>query len=131
MIASGASVYSNLRPLSIRKLIENAVVQFNECVQQSAGGIESERQASFGEIDLHAGCAGQQAFTDVPFRFVNQVLKERLVRIFGHTVLRIEQTQGRGGDHCLFHRPVCVSLGGLKISCGVDAIAERTFRESR
>jgi hypothetical protein len=44
--------------------------------------------------------------------------------------LRIEQAQGRRGDHSLFYWPVCVPLSGLKVAHGMDAIAERPFGES-
>src|SRR5580692_1055165 len=131
MVAAGASVHSNFLPLSIRKLIEHAVVQLNECIQQSAGGIELECQAPFRKVDLHAHGVGFQTLTNVPRCILNKVFQERLARIPVQYTLRIEQAQRRCRNHSLFHRPVSVSLSGLKVGHSIDAIAEGASRQSR
>src|SRR5579864_8262128 len=93
MIATGAGVYSNLLPLRIRKLIEYAVVQINERIQQSPGGIEFERQTSFCKIDLHARGVGFQTLADISRCILNEIFQESLARISVQAALRIEQAQ--------------------------------------
>jgi hypothetical protein len=124
-------VHSNFIPVRIRKLIEYAVVQINERVQQSLGGVEFERQASFRKIDLHARGIGFQTLPDISRRILNEIFQESLVRISVQAALRIEQAQSGCRNHSLFPWPASMSLSGLKVGDGVDAIAERTFRQSR
>src|ERR1035438_978885 len=93
MIAAGTSVHANLLPFSIGKPIEHAVVQLNECIQQSAGRIKLECQASFGEIDLHARGVGIQTVANIVRRSLNKIFQEHLARISAQSVLRIEQAR--------------------------------------
>ena len=65
MIAAWTGVHPDPKPLLRSKVIQYLIVQGNEGVEEGAGGIESEGQAPFREIDLNAVGALVQTPPDI------------------------------------------------------------------
>ena len=80
LVAAGAGVDADLRPLLVGELVEHPVVQVDERVEQAAGRIELERQARLGEVDLDDRAA-LEAAADLRRRLGDEVLEEGLARV--------------------------------------------------
>ena len=81
MIAAGAGMNPDPLPLIGRKALEYTVVQLDERVEQPARGIQFERQAAFGEIDLDFVSTFRKTPADLLFMLGEQIPDEFLPRV--------------------------------------------------
>src|SRR5208283_1918375 len=106
LVASWASVHPNFAALLPIEAIEHPVVQLDERVQESAGRIKLQGQASLGEIHLHAMSAGREALPDVTFPLGYEIIQKLLTWVGRQFVRRIKQAESGHGDNRLLQRPL-------------------------
>jgi hypothetical protein len=82
-------------PFGRREVVEHAVVQRDELLEEPAGRIQLEGQPPFGKVDLHAVGAAIETLPDVVHRFAHQIREKGVARVSGNARLRVEQAQGR------------------------------------
>jgi hypothetical protein len=122
-------VHADPGALVVGEALEDAVVQRHEVAEHAARGIELDRQAPLGEVDLHAVGAPVERSPDVLLAGVHEVVQERVAPVAVDTVLRVDQAQRGGRDHGLLDRHVRVALCGLQVAIRVTAEPEGSRRE--
>ena len=118
------------RPLLVRQLAEDLVVQVHERVQQPARRVQLERQARLGEVDLDVRPA-IQATADLGGGLTDEVLDERLARVARQAVTRVQQAQRRGGDDRLLQGCLRVGSRGVDVRPGLRRVTEGAGRQER
>ena len=112
-------------PLAGGQAREREVVQVDETAEQMAGRIQLHCEAPFGEVDLHLACAPVEAAAHLDDMLTQQVFDERLPRVPGDALLRIQQAQSGRGDHGLLQSDPGIALGVLYEAVGIALVPER------
>ena len=110
---------------------QREVVQVDEAVQESPGGVDLDRQPPFREVDLHLVRALPQAVADLGLVLAQQVVDELLAGVAGDLVGRVHEAQGRGRDDRLLHRHVGVAQRHVQVAVRVPLVTERAARQPR
>jgi hypothetical protein len=122
----------NADPLSvlIREVIQDAIVQRDELLEKRTCGIELQRQAALGEIDLHVVRALLEAQSDIGGGFVDQIGEERFTGIPPDAGLGVQQAQCGRRNHGLFHRQPGQPFRLRNIQGGACRVAKGSGREA-
>src|ERR1700691_3569253 len=90
-VAAWTGMHANTLALLRRKAIEHLAIQRDEVMQQAAGRVEFEGEASLREIDLYAIGSLREATPDIGGGFGYQVREERLARVPRNFRTRVKQ----------------------------------------
>ena len=125
LVAARTSVHPNFAAVLSIEAIQDAIIQFDERVQEPTRRIEFQGQVPLGEIHLYAMSAGCEAFPDVAFSLGYQIVQEFFPTIARQFVFRIKQAESRHGDHRLLQRPLGIATGCPQEGSGMHAIIEK------
>src|SRR5271156_7137668 len=123
-------MHANLVALGRSEAVQDLVVQIDEAAEETARRVELEREPALGEINLDIGCAGFESSTDIGFGFVDEISEEGFPRVAGYLRCRIQEAQSGSGDDGLLNGALCIAAGRREIAIGVNAVAERSGRQS-
>src|SRR5207248_6089929 len=91
LVPARAGVYADPGAFLGGEPVEHGVVEVDELPQQPAGRVQLQRQAAFGEVDLHTVRTGVEAAPDVGLGLVHQIGDERFLAVPVDPVAGVDQ----------------------------------------
>ena len=98
MVSAGAGVNADALAFFAGEVTQHLVIEIHKLLEQPATGIQLDRQATLGEVDLHHLGAVVKAAADIPNRFGHQISDELVPGVAGDSALGVQEGHGRSGN---------------------------------